>query len=465
VILDVFGSAGEANPELRQDIDSGAARVVLVVAPDGTRRATAGAIARRWAQQHPDAVVIAAPAAARWPFTQPLVPSLPDRPTIVWAEDVHEAMINRQTRSTRLVTTQATYLFDTWNITLAGREDVLLLCTADRNALQAHALEALEGRGPFRRAFVYQTVDGTRQTAVDWQRTDDRETMEQPTAHGLLPTADGCESLLARAFRESDPAERLALCVRALDYGRTAPVLLAIASTCMEVNDLEAAGRDLDEALALAPEWAAAHFERGKLWLRLDDMERASGAFREAAERLPSFASAWANLGATLGELDRPEEALAAFQHALTADPVSHQALNNIGVVSRELGRLDESEAAFRRVIRLVPDFAFGHYNLGHTLFLQGRYHAALAAYCEGQRRDAERNPVQASRLALCRLATGDAEGTVRDLQQAIVGLPPDYRKQLLSDTKAIAWALLTHKPDLVGWKQVSDWLTREIAG
>jgi hypothetical protein len=323
VILDVFGSAGEANPELRQDIDSGAARVVLVVAPDGTRRATAGAIARRWAQQHPDAVVIAAPAAARWPFTQPLVPSLPDRPTIVWAEDVHEAMINRQTRSTRLVTTQATYLFDTWNITLAGREDVLLLCTADRNALQAHALEALEGRGPFRRAFVYQTVDGTRQTAVDWQRTDDRETMEQPTAHGLLPTADGCESLLARAFRESDPAERLALCVRALDYGRTAPVLLAIASTCMEVNDLEAAGRDLDEALALAPEWAAAHFERGKLWLRLDDMERASGAFREAAERLPSFASAWANLGATLGELDRPEEALAAFQHALTADPVS----------------------------------------------------------------------------------------------------------------------------------------------
>mgnify|MGYP006174007519 CR=1 FL=1 len=42
----------------------------------------------------------------------------------------------------------------------------------------------------------------------------------------------------------------------------------------MEVNDFEAAARDLDEALVQAPEWAAAHFERGKLWLRGDDMER-----------------------------------------------------------------------------------------------------------------------------------------------------------------------------------------------
>jgi tetratricopeptide (TPR) repeat protein len=247
--------------------------------------------------------------------------------------------------------------------------------------------------------------------------------------------------------------------VRALEHGRTAPALVATASVCMEVNDLDSAERDLADALALAPEWAAAHFESGKLWLRRDDMERAGVAFRRAAEILPAYSPAWANLGATLGECDRPEEALAAFEHALAADPASHQALNNIGVVNRELGRLSESEAAFRRVIALVPDLAFGHYNLGHTLFLQGRYHAALAAYAEGQRRDPARNPVQASRLALCRLATGDADGAVRDLQQATMGLPRDYRQQLLSDTSAVAWALLTHKPDLPGWKQVNDWL------
>ena len=103
---------------------------------------------------------------------------------------------------------------------------------------------------------------------------------------------------------------------------------------------------------------------------------------------LPGFAPVWANLGGTLGELDRPAEALAAFERALGLDPASPQALNNVGVVRRELGRLAESEAAFRQVIKLTPELAFGHYNLGHTLFLQGRFQAALAAYAAGQGRD-----------------------------------------------------------------------------
>jgi tetratricopeptide (TPR) repeat protein len=232
----------------------------------------------------------------------------------------------------------------------------------------------------------------------------------------------------------------------------------------MEVNDLEAAARDLDAAIAEAPDWAAAHYERGKAWLRLDDMERASASFRAAAERLPAFGAAWSNLGATLGELDRPGEALDAFTKALACDPLSAQTHNNIGVVSRELGKLSESEAAFRRVLELAPDLAFGYYNLGHTLFLQGRYQAALTAYAEGQKRDPERNPVQASRLAMCRLATGDAGGAITELQRATAALPRDYRQQLLADTQSIAWALLTHRPDLPGWQQVHDWLTREQA-
>lgn len=444
--IDLF--AADARPDALDGNGPGVARLALVIGPHAESRLSAArAIARAWAQSRPKAVVVNAPAPAEWPFRHPLVPELPDVPVVVWAEDVHEAFVNRQTGSTRLVTTQPAYLLETWNAALAGREDVLLLATADLGVVKDHAPEVLARRGPFSSAFVYETAGGSRQTA------------DEVVAGS---TADANESLFVRAFRSSDPAERLALCVHALEGGRTAPHLVAVASACMEVNDLDAAERDLDAALAHAPEWAAAHFERGKLWLRRDDMERAGAAFREAAERLPTFASAWANLGATLGELDRPEEALAAFQHALTADPDSHAALNNVGVVSRELGRLSESEAAFRRVIGLVPDLAFGHYNLGHTLFLQGRYHAALAAYTEGQRRDPERNPVQASRLALCRLATGDADGAIRDLRQASVGLAKDYRQQLLSDASAVAWALLTHKPDLPGWKDVNDWLTRE---
>jgi tetratricopeptide (TPR) repeat protein len=192
-------------------------------------------------------------------------------------------------------------------------------------------------------------------------------------------------------------------------------------------------------------------------------MVNAAASFQRAADLLPSFAPSWANLGGTLGELDRPQEALAAFEQALVLDPSSPQALNNVGVVRRELGRLAESEAAFRQVIKLTPELAFGHYNLGHTLFLQGRFQAALSAYAEGQARDPEKNPVQASRFALCKVATGDGSGALRELQRTTSGLPRAYRHQLLGDTSAILWALVTQHPELQGWQQVHEWLTKEL--
>ena len=391
-------------------------------------------------------MTISAPQPKSWPFTYPLTLDLPPSPAIVWIPAIHEAFVNHQTGGTRLVTTQAVYMMQVWLDAIAGR-DILLLASADRATLARHAPEVLARSALFADAVIQEVDDGGPAGPVS-----------------SAPEVSAATTLLSSAFRVSDPAERLSLCVRALEHARTPAALLATASACMEVNDLDAATRDLEEVIAQAPDWAAAHFERGKLWLRLDDMERASESFRNAATQMPAFGSAWANLGATLGELDRPQQALDAFERALTCDPTSHQVLNNIGVVNRELGKLAESEAAFRRVIQLAPDLAFGHYNLGHTLFLQGRYQAALSAYVEGQKRDGERNAVQASRLALCRLASGDAGGALVDLKRATTGLPAAYRRQLLADTNAIAWALLTHRPDLPGWKQVSDWLSSEQA-
>ena len=368
----------------------------------------------QWRLDHPGGAVVGAPPSWEWPFRYPLVPQLPGGPVLVRADAVDDAFVNQQTGGAHLVTTQRAYLEQEWIAALEAHPDAVVLMTPGKSS-----------------------------------------------APGSPDTQSG---LLARAFRAPDPAERLNLCVHALEHGRTAAALVAAASACMEVNDLDAAARDLDEALGLAPHWAAPHFERGKLWLRMDDMPRASQEFRAAASALPGFGPAWANLGATLGEIDRPQEALTAFEHALALDPGSHQTVNNLGVVQRELGCLAESEASFRRVTQLAPDLAFGYYNLGHTLFLQGRFQAALSAYAEGQRRDAEKNPVQASRLALCKLATGDGDGALRELQRATGSLPREYRQQLLADTSAVLWALVTQQPNLQGWQPVQAWVSAELA-
>ncbi len=353
-------------------------------------------------------VVLDAPPAAEWPFRHPLCPELPAVPVQLVVRGIEDAYVNRQA-STQLVTTQRAYLEAEWT-----------------SALGAHGAATL------------------RLEAGD----------AAPIRHPL-----------AVAFRLDDPAERLARCVDFLRAGRTAPALVATASACVEVNDFDAAARDLDEAIGLAPTWSAAHYERGKVWLRADDMAQAAESFQRAADLLPGFGPAWSNLGGTLGELDRPAEALAAFERALALDPSSPHALNNVGVVRRELGRLAESESAFRQVIHLTPGMAFGHYNLGHTLFLQGRFQAAHSAYAEGQSRDPDRNAVQASRLALCKVATGDPAGALRELQRATSGLPREYRQQLLGDTNAILWALITQQPALQGWQPVQEWLTAELKG
>jgi tetratricopeptide (TPR) repeat protein len=362
----------------------------------------------------PSRRIIDAPPPATWPFRYPLCPDLPAGPVTIRAFGVEAAYVNAQTGGTQLVTTQKKYLDAEWDAALARHGDAVLAIAEDT---------------------------------------------EENGGHG----EHGGSHPLALAFRLRDAPDRLAACVAFLKHGRTAPALVATASACMEVNDFEAAARDLDEAITQAPAWAAAQYERGKLWLRQDDMVKASESFQRAADLLPAFAPAWANLGGTLGELDRPSEALAAFERALALEPANPQALNNVGVVRRELGRLAESEAAFRQVIQLTPGMAFGHYNLGHTLFLQGRFQAALSAYTEGQARDPEKNPVQGSRRALCRVATGDGTGALRELQRVTAGLPREYRRQLLGDTSAILWALVTQHPELEGWQPVHAWLSAEL--
>ncbi len=122
---------------------------------------------------------------------------------------------------------------------------------------------------------------------------------------------------------------------------------------------------------------------------------------------------------------------------------------SNIGVVLRELGRLDDSAAAFRSVVEREPGFVFGHYNLGHTLFLAGNYTGALAAYEEGRRRDPEASPRQSARLALVRFANGDAERAESELWAAVALAPADEREDLLLEAYQIADVLLQADPRL----------------
>jgi tetratricopeptide (TPR) repeat protein len=418
--------------------------VTLIVG--GTSEARAAA-ALRVADERGAATPFEDHGTAAWPFRRHVGGHIPADADLIIAPNVHDAFPAGQSGGTRLVLTQSSYQVQRWLDWLDARSDgVHLVLEADREAMRRNAPEALSGRGPWARVNLIE---------VEPQRTERSERSDG--------RADRDDWLIA-AFRASDPGERRVLCRRAADaHPDDAVVQLALGSASMEVQDLDAAEGAIERALAIDGRWDAAHFEHGKLWLRRDDMEQAARAFAEAGRLMPSFSAAFSNLGATLGELDRSEEALAAFQQALKYDPTGYTILNNIGVVSRELGRLADSEAAFRKVIAEEPEFIFGHYNLGHTLFLQGRYQAALSAYAEGQRRDPEKNPRQACRLAIVRLAAGDPEGSLRDLQRYTTDVPKDLKREIFTEAQEILWALLTDRPSLAGWRTVADAVKAEL--
>jgi tetratricopeptide (TPR) repeat protein len=390
------------------------------------------------------------------PFTRVAEVVRPPSPLVVFIDDLERAFPNAQVGGTRLVLTQSMYLVQKW-IDALGPDD-RIIATAGRGSLADAAPEALQSRGPWRGFEVIDLDDPTRHlTAKD---TKER-LLPVPTASLAVDQRAG--QLLARGYASSDAATRLRLCREATAIApEFAAGHLALASAYREAQDIHAKDA-IDRAAALAPDWEAVHFERGKLWLALDDMPRARDAFARAGELMPTFSAAFSNLGATLGELDDPHAALAAFQRALAHDPESPTILNNVGVVSRELGRFEESEAALRRVTALAPDFVFGHYNLGHTLFLAGNYRAALDAYEEGWRRDPEKNRRQGCRLAMLRLANDDAVGAERDLWGAANGAPAEEREDLLLEACEIGHALLAQHPGLARHRSFVDRIGAEI--
>ena len=349
-----------------------------------------------------------------------------DGRTLWLVDEAHLSFRSAQTGGTRLVLTQSTYLVQALLDRVAS--DDLVVLAADEADLRREAPEAFDGRGPWRLAM----------------RTD----ATPPDGHVALSpaaTPPPWASALAEAFATASPTARVNACRDACaDLPREAVAHLALASALRETGGPSDDARTaIEHATTLAPEWAAAWYEAGKLWLSLEDLPRAADAFARTATLMPRFSAAHSNLGAVLGELDQPEAALVAFERAQLDDPNGHTIINNMAVVLRELGRLDEAIEAHRRVIALAPTFVFGHYNLGHTLLLAGRFDESVAAYESGQALDATTNRRQACRLAMARFAAGDLRGAHRELWQAANQAEGDERTDLLLEACEIGQAVL----------------------
>jgi tetratricopeptide (TPR) repeat protein len=101
----------------------------------------------------------------------------------------------------------------------------------------------------------------------------------------------------------------------------TVNILLERAAAAETAGDAELAGRFLDQASDLAPNYAETWNRRANLAYREEDYRGAVAAIQETLKREPRHFGALAGLGLIYEELGQPRAALEAFRAALAIHP------------------------------------------------------------------------------------------------------------------------------------------------
>jgi tetratricopeptide (TPR) repeat protein len=163
----------------------------------------------------------------------------------------------------------------------------------------------------------------------------------------------------------------------------------------LETGELPAARASLQRAIALSPSMAAAYVDLGVAFLRDGNLEQGLGqleaglnvpepvpptpswdaaivALRHALAASPHHAAAaeaYNVLGLMLGRKGAPgDEVVAAFGVAIKMRPDHAEAHNNLGLVLIQSGKEEEGIAALREAVRLAPAYAEARTNLGAAL-------------------------------------------------------------------------------------------------
>jgi tetratricopeptide (TPR) repeat protein len=126
------------------------------------------------------------------------------------------------------------------------------------------------------------------------------------------------------------PIER-AIWTRWADSGSpTVNILLERAAAAQSEGDSDAAGRFLDQASDLAPEYAEPWNRRANLAYESEDYRGAISAIQETLKREPRHFGALAGLGLIYEELGQERAALEAYRAALAIHPHYETAIQGV---------------------------------------------------------------------------------------------------------------------------------------
>jgi TolB-like protein/class 3 adenylate cyclase/Tfp pilus assembly protein PilF len=141
-----------------------------------------------------------------------------------------------------------------------------------------------------------------------------------------------------------------------------------------------AAREAVEKALALAPEFAAAHNAMGWIQSGLDyDWAAAEASHKKALALEPRNPEVLLRTGWLAAELGRTDEALTLIRKSLDLDPLRLESLNYLSILLVTLGHYAEAEAVARKQDELDPNPGNSKWAVGLPLLMAGKLNRALA--------------------------------------------------------------------------------------
>ncbi|MHC4066068.1 MAG: tetratricopeptide repeat protein, partial [Planctomycetota bacterium] len=253
----------------------------------------------------------------------------------------------------------------------------------------------------------------------------------------LDPSYQPARLLLGRlrwAKNEPDQAEVIFTDIARADP-RSSAAYFWLGRICAKRGQLDAAVENFDQALALGPGNADLHYALAMALRDSGQAERAAEHLRhyQDGRRTPLYADPYLDklrrlrtgadyefqLALKLAEEGHFEESLQHYRQALRIDPNLAEAHQNLGVALLRLGLVDEAVEHLRQAVEISPNIPQAHTNLGNALARMGRKEEAHDSYTQAIGLDPE-NPAVHNDFANFLLSVGDLETAIKHYRQAV---------------------------------------------
>jgi tetratricopeptide (TPR) repeat protein len=139
----------------------------------------------------------------------------------------------------------------------------------------------------------------------------------------------------------------------------------------VEYGFVDEAQAAFEQATVNQPDYAAAWFNLGTIYLNKKMFPEARKSLGEAVRLNPQDADAWNNLGMIAGQQEQYDEALRDFMAAARANPNHALAVDNMMRIYRFQGRAADAQRSLEELIAKAPENANLHLALGMALVAQ----------------------------------------------------------------------------------------------